>query len=86
MNMEALLVNKIRFLGLEGYTYTLVILKNPGFILEDLTLQEAKKLDLPLVHTCYYGRIYASDGFKNYLNNNPDLKKSLLHTLKKLDS
>ena len=92
--VQCILQNKIVFLGLQGFNYTYVKIKNRGITILDLTREEAKAIiddeNLQLVSSeeCEnykYGRIYTDNKFKEYVNSHPKVKRNLIKIINRLD-
>lgn len=87
--MQALcvLANRIVFVGLGGYNYTSILIKDAEIQVKDINYISAKKLikKLNKVKDCELGKIYTDDNFEELLRENPSLKNAIYCNLEQLD-
>lgn len=88
--MHCILRNKIKFIGQIGWNYIHIHIKDKGFVVEELSRQDAHNIiddyNLQCLFTSNYGMIYAIPEFKDYINNHYSLKQSILSLLEQIDN
>lgn len=92
--VQALLRNRLFFLGMEGWDYTYIRVRGSKIVVTQIDNSQAKELMLkfrkvePSEYSNYderLGDIYVDGNFKKYINSHPRIKSTIFRILTEYD-